>query len=231
LLQQAAQNQPGDSTVLFDFAQAAYAMGKVMQRRTAMQNALQSNLSASQAAEARRMLDMITLVNDPAQAAGATARVAEILKAEPDYAPALMVQAKIKEQAGDAATAGCGLRKNSGPLSGFCPGTKRTRHPLFMDSTKVKSAYALAMKARDDSRTTFRSQKPPALSYSSRAIFQTGGQSSEECASKSGNGPGIFIISVRPVQTQGSRDQQGELAAGACLKLAGSRPTPRADAW
>jgi len=199
-------------------------MGKVMAAQTAMQNALQSNLSASQAAEARRMLDMITLVNDPAQAAGATARVAEILKAEPDYAPALMVQAKIKEQAGDAATAAAACEKILARYQDFAPAQRELAILYSMDSTKVKSAYALAMKARDDFPDDLPLAKATGIIIFQQGDFSRAVNLLKECASKSGTDPEIFYyLGSAQFKLKDRVTSKANLQQALALKLAGQQ--------
>jgi tetratricopeptide (TPR) repeat protein len=104
-LQQTVQSHPDDGALQFDYAQAAYSVGKVSDAQTAYQSALGLNLPAAQADQARRELDMMALAAAPAQAAGASARIADVLKSEPDNPAALMAQAAASEYGSDAAAA------------------------------------------------------------------------------------------------------------------------------
>jgi len=73
LLQQAAQQQTDDPALLFDLANADYAVGRTPDAETAMRNALtrrngQASANFTHAAEAKRFLDMLALAADPGQA-------------------------------------------------------------------------------------------------------------------------------------------------------------------
>jgi tetratricopeptide (TPR) repeat protein len=149
LLQQTAQNQPGNPKVLYDFAEAAYSVGKIPDAHAAMQNALQAGLPSSQSAEAGRFLDMITLSANPAQAIAAEPRVGEILKSEPDYVPALMTFAVINEQKNNLMAAEQAYEKALNRYPDFAP-AQRKLAILYADNPgRADKAYALAIKARD----------------------------------------------------------------------------------
>ncbi len=148
LLQQAAQNRANDPRFLFDFAQAAYRVGNVSDAQTAMQNAVQLNLPAPQATEARRWLDLVSLAGDPAQASAASARVADILKAEPDYAPALMVLGVIHEHDADATVAAAAYEKILARYPDFAPAQRQLAILYARDPAKADRASTLAAKAR-----------------------------------------------------------------------------------
>jgi tetratricopeptide (TPR) repeat protein len=148
LLQQAVQNRANDPRFLFDYAQAAYRVGNVSDAQTAMQNAVQLNLPAPQATEARRWLDLVSLAGDPAQASAASVRVAEILKAEPDYAPALMVLGVIHEHDADATVAAAAYEKILARYPDFAPAQRQLAILYARDPAKTDRAAALAAKAR-----------------------------------------------------------------------------------
>jgi tetratricopeptide (TPR) repeat protein len=148
LLQQSVQAQPDDGLGLFDYAQATYCLGQVAEAQTALQNALQFNLPAPQATEARRMLDLINMAADPAQAVAASARLAEILKTEPDYVPALMAQAAASERQANLAAAENNYEKVLNRYQDFAPVQRQLAILYSRDTTKTDRAYALAIKAR-----------------------------------------------------------------------------------
>jgi predicted Zn-dependent protease len=148
VLQQTLQNQPGDASLLFDYAQAAYSLGMVAQAQAAWQNALAANLSAAQADQARRNLDMIALAAAPAQAA-ANARIAEVLKSEPDDAPALMARAVASEFSSDPATAEQAAEKVLDHYPDFTPAQELLARLYVAEPAKLDRAYALATKVHD----------------------------------------------------------------------------------
>jgi tetratricopeptide (TPR) repeat protein len=149
LLQQALQNQTDDPQAFYDFGLSAYSLGKVSDARTAMQDALQINLPAPQSTEARRLLDLINLAADPAQAAAATARVSEILKSEPDYVPALMALGIIDEHNGDGPPATAAYEKILARYPDFSPAQRQLAILYSRNPARLSEAYDLATKARE----------------------------------------------------------------------------------
>ena len=148
VLQQALQSQPNDAALLFDFGQAAYAVGKIAEAQAALQSALGQNLPAAQAAQARRMGDLIALAANPAQAAGASARLAEILKAEPEDVPALMAQAAASEATADRAAAEQACEKVLAGHPKFIPAQQQLAR-LYIADNKLDRASALAQQVHD----------------------------------------------------------------------------------
>jgi putative PEP-CTERM system TPR-repeat lipoprotein len=149
LLQQTSQGQPNDASLLFDYAQAAYSVGKTSEAQAALQSALNLNLPAAQAAQARRIFDLIGLAANPAQAAAAGARIADILKSEPDDVPALMARAAACEFKTDAAGAEQAGEKILERYPDFTPAQKQLARLYATDPAKLDRAYALASKARE----------------------------------------------------------------------------------
>ena len=148
LLQRTLQSQPNDAALQFDYAQAAYGIGKVSEAQTALQTAVGLNLPTAQAAQARRMLDLIALADAPAQAAAANDRIGDILKAEPDDAPALMACAAASEFKSDAAGAEQADEKILAHFPDFAPAQKQLARLYAAEPAKADRAYALATKAR-----------------------------------------------------------------------------------
>ena len=149
LLQQTLQTQPNDAPLLFDYAQAAYSIGKISEAQTALQSALAANLPAAPAGHARQMLDMIGVAAAPAQAAAASSRIGEILKSEPDNAPALMAQAVASESKADVSGAEQAYEKILGHYPDFVPAEKQLARLYAAAPAKADRAYALAAKARE----------------------------------------------------------------------------------
>jgi tetratricopeptide (TPR) repeat protein len=149
MLQQALQNQPNDPALLFDYARAAYSIGRVAGAQSALQGALAAALPAPQADQARRMLDLINLAAAPAQAAQAGARLAEILKSEPDNVPALMARAAASDATGDDATAEQLCEKALTLYPDFTPAQSQLAQLYASEPAKLDRAYALAVKVHD----------------------------------------------------------------------------------
>jgi len=148
LLQQAVFNDSTNPEVWFDFGEVAYAFGKMPEAQTAMQKAIQTGGAFSQAAEARRFLNLTALATNFPQAAAASAQIEAILKSEPDYVPALMVMAAIQEQKNDEGAARLNYAKILSRYPDFGPAYRRLA-VLGAKSTKNDpQAYEFATKAR-----------------------------------------------------------------------------------
>jgi Flp pilus assembly protein TadD len=119
LLQESAQKQPGNPDVLFDLAHALYAIGRVNDAEDTMRRAVQAASSPPNGArgsdlaspettrsraeliqEAQSFLSLVALSRTPEKRLEAEAQVQNVLKARPDYLPALMVAGLIHEQRG-----------------------------------------------------------------------------------------------------------------------------------
>lgn len=148
-LQQSAQAQPNDPSILFDFARAAYALGRISDAQSALQSALGLNPPAAQAAQARQMLDMITLAATPSQAVAAGARIADILKSQPNDAPALMAHATASEYNSDPVTAEQTYEKILQHFPEFTPAQERLARLYATDPAKLDRAVKLAAQAHD----------------------------------------------------------------------------------
>ena len=145
LLQQAARNQSANPEVLFDFARASYAMGKVPDAESAARAALQTGAGFSRTDEAKRFLSMTALATNPSPAA---AQAQEILKSDPDYVPALMVLAVINEQKNNSSAAIQVYRNVLGHYPDFSPAQRRLAI-LFAENAVIDpQAYEWAAKAR-----------------------------------------------------------------------------------
>ena len=149
-MQEAAHNQPGNSNTLYDFALAAYSLGKISDAAAAMKNALQAGLPQAQSNQAALFLDMISLAVNPEQATAANARITGILKTNSDYVPALMALAVINEQKTNVAAAQQNYEKILAHYPDFVPAQRGLAILYATDSSKTGRAYELATKARTD---------------------------------------------------------------------------------
>jgi len=149
LLQEMAKNKPANPQALYDFAEAAYSIGKISDAQAAMLNALQSGLALPQSDEARRFLDLVFIANNPAQAVAAESRVEEILKSDSNYVPGLMVVAVINEQKTNFSAAEQTYEKVLNHFPDFAPTKKKLAVLYAEDSSNQDRAYALATKARE----------------------------------------------------------------------------------
>lgn len=149
VLQQAVQSKANDAALLFDYAQAAYSVGKVSEAQTAFQNALNLNLPTAQGTQAKRILDLIGLAAAPAQAAAASARIGEMLKVEPEDVAALAAWAAACEFKSDRAGAEQADEKILAHHPDFVPAQVQLARLYAADPAKQDRAYTLAAKARE----------------------------------------------------------------------------------
>lgn len=103
LLQEAARRRQDSADLYFDLARADYSVGRVAEAQTSLRSAL--NLAGNQslnlftrAAEARQMLELIALTENPVEAMRQTNVIETALKADPASVPALMAAAAVSEQ-------------------------------------------------------------------------------------------------------------------------------------
>jgi len=148
LLQEAARQRANDPAVLHDLAWAAYSLGKVNEARDAMQKVLANNPNPTQASDAKEFLELAALDENPKQVTAAEGEVQKVLKSNPDYVPALMAQAAIDAQHGQAKQASEIYGEILRRMPDFAPAQKRLAALDAQDPSTMAVAYDLAIKAR-----------------------------------------------------------------------------------
>ena len=149
LLRQAVIRQPGNPELLYDFAEASYGVGQVAVAEAAARGALQAGASFSRSDEARRFLGLVALSANPSQALASESQVGQILKSDPDYAPALMAAAAISEQKSDLNTARQMYEKILSRFSDFIPAKRRLVILGAEEPGGNQRLYDLALAARE----------------------------------------------------------------------------------
>ena len=187
-----AKTSPENFLLQYDYARAAYLVGKISAAQSALQSARSGNLPAQPAGEAARMADLIAFANTPDAASPVAAKVPAILQAEPDYVPALMALAKLKEISGDlpAATAAC--EKILARAADFTPAQRELAILYSRDKSKSAQAYALAVKARDAYPTDPALAKTIGLIVFQQGDFTRAASLLKDCAAKQPTDPEIF---------------------------------------
>jgi tetratricopeptide (TPR) repeat protein len=149
LLEQASQNQPDNAQTLFDFANAAFCMGKISDAQTAMQNSLQAGLTAPQSTDAKNFLDLLAVCQDPGQAALAAPHIDAILSSSPNNAPALFAEAVAENQNSNP----FGAERNYEKLLALHPDCALAQKNLAIlyaqNLVEPDKAYPVAVKARE----------------------------------------------------------------------------------
>jgi len=141
LLQITAQAQPDNPEVQYDLSEALYSFGRVSEARSAMQNALQIGGAFKRSEDARRFLAMTDVSSPPT-----SAQVSDILKAAPNYVPALMASAALSQQHADAATAEQNYEQVLKNYPVFTPAEKRLAMLYASDPDKAARASSLAFR-------------------------------------------------------------------------------------
>jgi Flp pilus assembly protein TadD len=148
LLQESAHQLTNDPKVLSDLAWAAYSLGKVSEAREMMQGVLSTAQDSNQSSDANLFLEMIALTAEGANPVAAQPRIEQVLKANPDYVPALMARAAILLQHGESEAAATTYSACLQRFPDFAPAQKRLASLYAGDPEKRDQAYDLAMKAR-----------------------------------------------------------------------------------
>jgi tetratricopeptide (TPR) repeat protein len=145
LLQESSRQRRTDPAVLYDLGSAAYALGKVPEARQAVERSL---TAAPQSEEAKRFLAMIALDRLSPEVVAAEPEVQKILKAQPNYVPALMAQGAIQLQRNDPKTATQIYQRILSEYPDFAPAQKRLAAIYVNNPQDMPRAYELAVKAR-----------------------------------------------------------------------------------
>jgi len=148
LLQEAVRQRQNDPSILHDLGWAAYSLGKVNEARDAMQKVLANNPDSSQATDAKKFLTFTRLDENPEQLLAMETQVQEELKANPEYIPALMVQAALDRQRGQTKPATEMYSNILRQLPDFAPAQKRLAALYAQEPPTVAAAFDLATRAR-----------------------------------------------------------------------------------
>ena len=146
LLEDSVRNLPQDPQVSYDLAWAYYSLGRVADAQSAMQKATAAPFSRSD--DAKRFLTIVAAAKGQAITSSAAAEAATILKADPNYVPALMVSAMDQESRGNYQQAGACYDKALARFPLFAPATRDLAILCFERLGDDAKAYELATKAR-----------------------------------------------------------------------------------
>jgi tetratricopeptide (TPR) repeat protein len=148
LMQEAVRQRANDPSILHDVAWAAYSLGKVNEARDAMQKAMTIGTNSPSASDAREFLALTALDENQKEVVAAEAEVQKELKSNPEYVPALMAQAALDAQRGQAKSATEIYSDVLRRWPDFAPAQKRLATIYAQDPSTVAAAYDLATKAR-----------------------------------------------------------------------------------
>jgi tetratricopeptide (TPR) repeat protein len=212
LLQEAARQRKNDSSILHDLAWAAYGLGKVNEARDAMQKVVMNSPDSSQAADAKKFLALTSLNENPKGLMAAEAEVQKQLRSDPEYLPALMVQAALDEQRHQikpAAEIYTGILRR---LPDFAPAQKALATLYAQDPSATAMAYDLAAKARqalpEDAELA---ELLGRLSYEKKEYQRAIQLLQESARTKSLNANSLFYIGMSQLQSSQKTEAQGVL--------------------
>jgi len=149
LLQGAALKLPDQPALLFDLARSYYGLGQLPSAETALQNALKGAAPFDQADEAKRLLSLLVAYRDPAQRQAVAPQLEAILKAGPNYIPALMVNELLLQEKGSFQDARKTLDQVLKLNSLFVPATRDLAILCFERFPDDSGTADLAAKARE----------------------------------------------------------------------------------
>ena len=148
LLQESSRQLGSDPQVLYDFAWAAYGVGKIDQAQEAMQQCLNASPDSQIASAAKSFLVLTKAEQDPAGLAAARPEIEKSLKQDPQDVPALMAAAALDIQAGAKQDAVARYQKVLQRFPDFGLAQKQLAIIYSEDPARKDEAYALAVKAR-----------------------------------------------------------------------------------
>jgi len=148
LLQESTRQVSDDAAILHDYAWAAYSLGKVSEAQQVMQRVLKTAPDSPDAKQTKSFLTITALDQNPQNLSAAEPEVQKILKADPNYVPALMAQADLQMQHGDLKAATAIYTDVLRRYPDFAPAQKRLASVHAEDPSTLPKAYELAMKAR-----------------------------------------------------------------------------------
>jgi len=218
LLQESVRKLPRDPQVQFDYALAAYSVGQVSNALAAMQQVLVAQPPAAELEEARTFLRLHAWLNDPAQALAASAQVREILRARPDWVPALMVEALIREAQKDFAGARELYERVLKQTPQFAPASRALALLYVEHLNEPAQAYAPALKAREAFPQDRRVGRALGLAAYQRGDFARAAQLLAESAPHYPNDGNLFYcLGIAQYRLKQSRESKESLAKALTL--------------
>jgi tetratricopeptide (TPR) repeat protein len=213
LLQEAGRQRQNDPSLMHDLAWAAYSLGKVNEARDAMQKVLAGGTDGSQAAVARKFLALTAVSENPKELAAAESDVQKELKSNPEYVPALMVQAALDAQRGAVKPATEIYSDVLRRFPDFAPAQKRLAALYAQEPSTVPVAYDLATKARkalpDDPELA---ELLGRLSYEKKEYLRAIQLLQESARKRPLDADSLFYLGMSQLQTRQKAEAQGILS-------------------
>ncbi|MDP9254047.1 MAG: tetratricopeptide repeat protein, partial [Verrucomicrobiota bacterium] len=148
LLQESRRQLTDDPAILYDYAWAAYSLGRVDEAQQIMQRVSKAPADSRTQQDAMSFLAMTALDQRQQDPAAAEPEAQKLLKTNPAYVPALMAQAAIHMQRGESKTAVDTYTRVLQQFPDFAPAQKHLAALYVEDPRSIAKAYDMAVKAR-----------------------------------------------------------------------------------
>jgi tetratricopeptide (TPR) repeat protein len=149
LLQESSRQTTSDPNVLHDYAWSAYSLGQVNDAQRIMQRLLEAHPNTRQAEDAKSFLAMTALEQHPEHLATSEPEIQRVLATDATYVPALIAQADLHVQRGNAKSAATIYNDVLRRYPDFASAQKRLASLYLEDPARIDEAYGLALKARN----------------------------------------------------------------------------------
>ena len=212
LLQEAVRQRANDPSILHDLAWAAYSLGKVNEARDAMQKVVTAGADSSETGDAKKFLAFTALDENPKELMAAESDVQKELKSDSEYVPALMAQAALDSQRGQAKPAMDIYTDVLRRFPDFAAAQKRLAVLYAQGPSNVAAAYDLAAKARkalpDDPEL---SELLGRLSYEKKEYPRAVQLLRESARKRPLDADSLFYLGMSQLQTRQKGEAQGAL--------------------
>jgi tetratricopeptide (TPR) repeat protein len=212
LLEEAARQRENDPLILHDLAWAAYSVGKVNEARDVMQKAVTANPNFSQAADAKEFLALTALDENSKELVAAENEIQKELRSNPEYVPALMVQAALDTQRGETKPATEMYSNILRRFPDFAPAQKHLAMLFAKAPSTVAAAYDLATKARktlpDDPELA---ELLGRLSYEKKEYPRAVQLLQESARKRALDADSLFYLGMSQLQARQKSEAQGAL--------------------
>ena len=149
LLQESARKLPNDPAVLYDLAWSYFSLGQLPEAQSTMRQVPETGESVSRKEAAKQFIDLTTAASDPSRAQDESERAQRLLSSTPDYVPALLVCARVRESESKYSEAARLYEKTLAQYPTFLPSMKNLALLYFGKLKNDQKAYDFATKARE----------------------------------------------------------------------------------
>jgi tetratricopeptide (TPR) repeat protein len=212
---------PDDPDVLYDLAEAEFSVGRLPEAEAAMRRVVSQDARFSRLDEARQFLAMLDLAANPAPPATAGARVDQILKAKPNYVPALFARAAMLERQAETGPAQETYGKVLDLHPDFAP-AKRRLVVLFAENPtgNNQKIFEMALQARQVFPDDLALAKALGILLYTRSDYTRAASLLNECARKTESDASLmFYLGMTQFRLKQMAESKRSLQQALDLKL------------